>query len=144
MDRIHGLQALLTSLLSLEEVLARVLYALVGRMGSMALLLPLELLFKRSLQSQLAARWNRALGSWEDCISLIPWFGEAVYRWLDVTWLSAEVPITLGPPLVEVFTDASLEGWSAHCQDQVASGSWSSDQVLHINLLEMEAVSLAL
>jgi hypothetical protein len=143
-DRIEGLRSLLQSLLSRRECSARVLYALLGRMESMALLLPLARLHKRPLQTQVADRWDQASGAWEDRIMLVPWFREAVSQWLDVGWIHSSVPISLGPPLAEIFTDASLEGWGAHCQDMITNGVWSRDQDLHINLLEMEAVRLAL
>ena len=38
-----------------------------------------------------------------------------------------------------------MQGWGAHLGTQVASGLWTAlQQSLHINLLEMEAVRLAL
>jgi hypothetical protein len=143
-ERVGGLQGLLQALLAKRDTSARVLYAVLGRMESMALLLPLARLHKRPLQAQLAARWNQATGDWEDRIPLFPWFREAVSRWLDPVWIRSCVPISLGPPLAEVFADASLEGWGAHWQDRMVSGVWSAGQDLHINLLEMEAVRLAL
>jgi hypothetical protein len=132
------------SLLASRETSARVLYAVLGRMESMALLLPLARLYKRPLQSQLATRWCQSLGEWEDRIALGPWFREAIGQWLSLEWLHSSVPFSLGPPLVEVFTDASLEGWGAHCGELVASGVWAMSEDRHINLLEMEAVRLAL
>jgi hypothetical protein len=143
-DRIEGLLTLLRSLLASRETSARVLYAVLGRMESMALLLPLARLYKRPLQSQLVTRWCQSLGDWEDRIALGPWFREAISQWLSLEWLHSSVPISLGPPLVEVFTDASLEGWGAHCGEWVASGVWAMSEDRHINLLEMEAVRLAL
>jgi len=44
-----------------------------------------------------------------------------------------------------MFVDASLEGWGAHYDNQMASGLWSpAQQVLHINVLELLAVVLAI
>ncbi|XP_070178855.1 uncharacterized protein [Littorina saxatilis] len=55
------------------------------------------------------------------------------------------VPIVCPQPEKELFTDASLTGWGAHLDGQMVSGVWDSTQSsLHINLLELEAVSLAL
>ena len=46
---------------------------------------------------------------------------------------------------LQVFTDASSEGWGAHLGDFTASGSWSvAESRLHINFLELKAVLLAL
>ena len=46
---------------------------------------------------------------------------------------------------LQLFTDASNEGWGAHLGDYMAKGLWSrSESTLHINLLELKAVLLAL
>ena len=40
-----------------------------------------------------------------------------------------------------MYTDASLEGWGAHCTSHMAQGSCPvQEQTLHINVLEMKAV----
>ena len=46
---------------------------------------------------------------------------------------------------LQLFTDASNEGWGAHLGDSTARGIWSSiESRLHINFLELKAVLLAL
>ena len=57
----------------------------------------------------------------------------------------------LGQPLhplkhaLQIFTDASNEGWGAHLDDHTARGTWSlPESKLHINHLELKAVFLAL
>ena len=46
---------------------------------------------------------------------------------------------------VQIFTDASKEGWGAHLGDFTARGIWSAPEShLHINFLELKAVLLAL
>ena len=46
---------------------------------------------------------------------------------------------------VQIFTDASKEGWGAHLDERTARGSWSlPESKLHINYLELKAVFLAL
>ena len=46
---------------------------------------------------------------------------------------------------VQIFTDASKEGWGAHLGDVTARGDWSvPESHLHINFLELKAVLLAL
>ena len=45
----------------------------------------------------------------------------------------------------QLFTDASNEGWDAHLEQTSAKGLWSDrEKRLHINVLELKAVSLAL
>jgi hypothetical protein len=47
-------------------------------------------------------------------------------------------------PSVLIFTDASNMGWGAHVGDKMLSGTWSlSEHVLHINCLELLAVTRA-
>ena len=46
---------------------------------------------------------------------------------------------------IQLFTDASSEGWGTHFEQTSAKGLWSdSEKRLHINVLELKAVSLAL
>ena len=46
---------------------------------------------------------------------------------------------------IQHFTDTSNEGWGAHLEQTSAKGLWSdSEKRLHINVLELKAVSLAL
>ena len=56
----------------------------------------------------------------------------------------------LGQPLhplkhaLQIFTDASKEGWGSHLDEHTARGTWSlPESKLHINHLELNAVSLA-
>ena len=62
-----------------------------------------------------------------------------------------ESNVLLGQPLhplkhaLQIFTDASNEGWGAHLDDHTARGTWSlPESKLHINHLELKAVFLAL
>ena len=66
-------------------------------------------------------------------------------------WWLDEANVLKGQPLhplqhaVQLFTDASNEGWGAHLGDFTARGVWSPlEGRLHINFLEMKAVLLAL
>ena len=46
---------------------------------------------------------------------------------------------------IQLFTDASNKGWGAHLEQTSAKGLWSDrEKRLHINVLELKAVSLAL
>ena len=66
-------------------------------------------------------------------------------------WWLEEGNVLLGQPLhplkhaLQIFTDASSEGWGAHLDDHTARGTWSlPESKLHINHLELKAVFLAL
>ena len=66
-------------------------------------------------------------------------------------WWLEENNVLLGQPLyplkhaLQIFTDASKEGWGAHLDEHTARGTWSlPESKLHINHLELKAVFLAL
>ena len=143
--RLRHLDLLLTQLRSQHQASARQLSALLGSMESLASLVPLGRLHKRPLQRGLALRWSPSQGAWDDQIVLGPWFLQATERWLDPLWLKSGVPLVLPTPQLQLFTDASSFGWGAHVESLSAAGVWSMDQShLHVNVLEMEAVRLAL
>ena len=66
-------------------------------------------------------------------------------------WWLEESNVLQGQPLhpikhaLQIFTDASKEGWGAHLNEFTARGSWSvPESKLHINYLELKAVFLVL
>ena len=66
-------------------------------------------------------------------------------------WWLEESNVLTGRPLhplkhaLQIFTDASKEGWGAHLNEHMARGSWSlPESKLHIKYLELKAVLLAL
>ena len=65
-------------------------------------------------------------------------------------WWLEENNVITGQPLhplahaLQIFTDASKEGWGTHLNEHIARGSWSlPERKLHINYLELKAVLLA-
>ena len=80
--------------------------------------------------------------------SLLPWT-EAIAAHLD--WWQNPSNVMKGADLhpkdhsIQIFTDASNEGWGAHLDQNSTKGLWSDrEKRLHINILELKAVSLAL
>ena len=65
--------------------------------------------------------------------------------WLDENNVLKGQPLHPLQHAVQLFTDASNEGWGAHLGDFTARGVWSPfESRLYINFLEMKAVLLAL
>ena len=67
--------------------------------------------------------------------------------WMDTNRCASGMSIHPPEPNTFLFTDASHFGWGAHLEPMRLSfhGCWSEDQSqLHINMLEMMAISLAL
>ncbi|XP_070208316.1 uncharacterized protein [Littorina saxatilis] len=142
--RVDKLQALIRSLNGENQASARVLTSVLGQMESMATLIPLGRVNKRPFQVALQSRWDQSVQDWNFQIPLGTWFLKTTRAWL-LPALFQGVPIVCPQPEKELFTDASLSGWGAHLDGQMVSGVWDSTQSsLHINLLELEAVSLAL
>ena len=80
--------------------------------------------------------------------SLLPWT-EAISAHLD--WWQNPSNVMRGADLhpkdhsIQLFTDASNEGWGAHLDQSFTKGLWSDrGKRPHINVLELKAVSLAL
>ena len=80
--------------------------------------------------------------------TLLPWT-ETISAHLD--WWQNPTNVIKGSDLhpkdhsIQLFTDASNEGWSAHLEQTSAKGLWSDkEKRLHVNVLELKAVSLAL
>ncbi|XP_070210298.1 uncharacterized protein [Littorina saxatilis] len=143
--RIDKLQDLVRSLSSLRHAPVRVLASLQGQMESMSTLIPLGRVHKRPFQAFLNSAWDPASQGWNLSLPLQGWFLESTRQWLDSAWLTQGVPISLPLPELHLFTDASLQGWGAHLEGNTASGLWDQAQkLLHINILELEAVRLGL
>ena len=80
--------------------------------------------------------------------SLLPWT-EAIAAHLD--WWQNPSNVMKGADLhpkdhsIQLFRDASNEGWGAHLDQNSTKGLWSDrEKRLHINVLDLKAVSLAL
>ena len=70
---------------------------------------------------------------------------------LHLRWWLEEDNVLTGQPLhpikhaLQIFTDASKEGWGTHLNECTARGAWSlPESKLHINYLELTVVFLAL
>ena len=101
-------------------------------------------LHMRPIQWHLKNNW-RVLKSLEKVIPIPKSFHPHLRWWLE------ESNVLLGQPLqplkhaLQIFTDASKEGWGAHLDEHTARGTWSlPESKLHINHLELKAVFLAL
>ena len=119
---------------------ARQLAAVLGQMESLAPLLPLGRLHKRPLQRHFRLQWSQSTEDWDQLISLGQWYVRATDHWLYPEFLSSTVPIVRPVPTVELYTDASLQGWGGHVDSLSVSGCWThTEKLLHINRLELEA-----
>ena len=120
---------------------ASLLATLQGLMESLAPPIPHSCFHKHALQTAFWPRWSHTHQSWDALVPISPWFLQAVAHWLDLSWVSQRVPISVPPPQEELFTDHPTRVGAYTGR----AGVWP--QVLssfHINQLELEAVFLAL
>ena len=144
-DRIDRLLSSIRALLQRQSASARELAQILGSMESMVPVVHMAGVTKRLFQREFRARWSQSLSNWDALIPLDSWFAQVTAPWLTPGFLTKGVPITLPPPVAEIFTDASHEGWGAHLDGHHASGTWGTEvRSTHINTLEMKAVELAL
>ena len=134
----------LESILSKPSCRVRKFMSLIGLLTATEKQVPLGRLHMRPIQWHLKRHWRVP----ESLEKEIP-----VPRSLHphLLWWTKETNVLTGQPLhplshaVQIFTDASKEGWGAHLGDFTARGIWSvPESHLHINFLELKAVLLAL
>ena len=143
-ERWLKLQDLIPRLKSKHVLTARCLMSLTGLLASTEKMVPEGCLHMRPFQFHLKEHWRYP----PSLDSLLPWT-EAIAAHLD--WWQNPSNMMKGADLhpkdhsIQLFTDASNEGWGAHLDQNSTKGLWSDrEKRLHINLLELKAVSLAL
>ena len=143
-NRWEVLQQKVTALLQNRSCRVRTFMSLIGLLTATEKQVTLGRLHMRPIQWHLKKHW-RVPESLEKEIP-IP---RSLHQYLQ--WWTQEENVLKGQPLrplrhaVQIFTDASKEGWGAHLGDFTASGTWSvPESKLHINFLELKAVLLAL
>ena len=127
-----------------SEFDARCLMSLIGLLASMEKMVPEGRLHMRPFQFHLKEHWRYP----QSLDNLLPWT-EAIVAHLDC-WQNPS-NVMKGADLhpkdhsIQLFTDTSNEGWGAHLDQNSTKGLWSErEKRLHINVLELKAVSLAL
>ena len=140
----QNLQDKLREILSLPACPVRQFMSLTGLLAATEKQVHLGQLHMRPIQWHLKNNW-RVPESLEKVIP-IPRSLHPHLQW----WLRAD-NIRTGQPLhpikhaLQIFTNASKEGWGAHLNECTARGAWSLPEIkLHINYLELKAVFLAL
>ena len=143
-ERWQTLQSKILEILSNPICPVRKLMSLIGLLTATEKQVHLGRLHMRPIQWHLKNNW-RVPESLEKIIP-IPKSLHPHLKW----WLEEDNVVT-GQPLhplehaLQIFTDASREGWGAHLNEHIARGSWSlPESKLHINYLELKAVLLAL
>ena len=118
---------------------------LLGLLASTEKLVPQGRLHMRHLQFHLRRNYNCHLkGALDSPFTLDPSVKVHLRWWLLRNNVMAQAPLHPPKYVTSIYTDASAQGWGAHCAHMIAQGYWSTQQSkLHINVLELKAVLLA-
>ena len=101
-------------------------------------------LHMRPIQWHLKKNW-RILESLEKVIPIPRSLHPHLQWWLEEDNVLTGQPLHPMQYALQIFTDASKEGWGAHLNVHTARRAWSlPESKLHINYLELKAVFLAL
>ena len=119
---------------------------LLGLLASTEKLVPQGRLHMRHLQFHLRRNYNCHLkGALDSPFALDPSVKVHLRWWLLRNNVMVQAPLHPPKYVTSIYTDASAQGWGAHCAHMIAQGHWSTQQSkLHINVLELKAVLLAL
>ena len=143
-ERWLKVQDLILWLKSKHVLTARCLMSLIGLLASMEKMVPEGRLHMRAFQFYLKEHWRHP----QSLDNLLPW-ADGISAHLD--WWQNPANMMKGSDLhpkyhsIQHLTDASNEGWGAQLDQRSSKGLWSDQEKrLHINVLELKAVSLAL
>ena len=143
-DRWQTLTDKIRSIMSDPVCPVRQFMSLIGLLTATEKQVHLGRLHMRPIQWHLKNNW-RVPESLEKVIPVPRSLHPHLRWWLEESNVLQGQPL---PPLkhaLQIFTDASKEGWGAHLDEHTARGTWSlPESKLHINHLELKAVFLAL
>ena len=143
-DRWQSLQDKIQVLLLSPACPVRQFMSLIGLLTATEKQVHLGRLHMRPLQWHLKNNWT-VPESLEKIIPLPRTLHPHLQWWLDEDNVLQGQPLHPVRHALQIFTDASKEGWGAHLNEFTARGSWSvPESKLHINYLELKAVFLAL
>ena len=129
------------------SVSARVFLSLLGQLNAAADFVVLGRLHLRPLQMSLLSQWRPQKFPLNHQVGISTKIRHHLKWWQQEDLYLQGVPLKIDPPSHTIFTDASLSGWAAQVEPEglLFHGVWTEDQSrLHINMLEIMAVSLSL
>ena len=143
-DRWQSLQGKIQTLLLLPACPVRQFMSLIGLLTATEKQVHLGRLHMRPIQWHLKNNW-RVPESLEKVIPLPRSLHPHLQWWLNESNVLQGQPLHPIKHALQMFTDASKEGWGTHLNELTARGSWSvPESKLHINYLELKADLLAL
>ena len=143
-DQWQNLQDKILEILSLLTCPVQQFMSLIGLLTATEKQVHLGRLHMRPIQWHLKNNW-RIPESLEKVIPIPRSLHLHLRWWLEEDNVLTDQPLHPIRHALQIFTDASKEGWGAHLNERTARGAWSlPESKLHINHLELKAVFLAL
>ena len=143
-ERWMALSQKINDLLNQQACSVRQFMSLIGLLTATEKQVVAGRLHMRPIQWHLKRHWH-VPESLEKIIPLPQSLHPHLRWWLNPNNVLKGQPLHPLQHALQLFTDASNEGWGAHLGDFTARGLWSTQEsALHINLLELQAVLLAL
>ena len=143
-NRWESLLQKVQTILTQPSCRVRTFMSLIGLLTATEKQVPLGHLHMRPIQWHLKRHW-RVPESLEKEIPIPRSLHPHLLWWTDESKVLQGQPLHPLHHAIQIFTDASKEGWGAHLGDSITSGVWSvPESHLHINFLELRAVLLAL
>ena len=143
-ERWMALSQKINDLLNQQVCSVRQFMSLIGLLTATEKQVVAGRLHMRPIQWHLKRHWH-VPESLEKIIPLPQSLHPHLRWWLNPNNVLKGQPLHPLQHALQLFTDASNEGWGAHLGDFTARGLWATQEsALHINLLELKAVLLAL
>ena len=144
LDRWQNLPDKILEILSLPTFPVQQFMSVIGLPTATEMQVHLGRLHMRPIQWHLKNNW-RIPESLEKVIPIPRSLHPHLQWWLQTNNVLAGQPLHPIKHALQIFTDASKEGWGTHLNERTARGTWSLlESKLHINYLELKAVFLAL
>ena len=144
-DSLQSIQSWVSRFRSLSSASAHSWQCLLGILAAQEKFIPLGRLHMRPLQWHLQDHWCQASQPPNTEVPITADIKAQLLWWTVPDNILRGAPLRFPEPNIRIFTDASTQGWGAHMDGSTIQGTWSrTEQLLHINVLEMRAVRLAL
>jgi len=144
-EKCRKIQIWMHYLHSVSQITVRQYLSLLGLLNHVAYLVPLGRLHVRPLQLYLASFNFELRSQLESVVPLQRVFYLALEWWTNQSHIMSGVPLSLPPPSLTVFTDASQVAWGASTLEDSVTGQWQPyERTLHISVLELRAVRYGL
>ena len=146
LEKCHDIINLCKSFLNTQRTTIRNFAKLIGKFNAAEPGVQHATLFIKPLEKVKETELPRHRGNFDSYMNVPRAIHYILNWWIDNIGLCYK-HITLNPPHITIYTDASLQMYGAYdaTNDSRTQGFWSSaDQSLHINMLEMKACEIGI